>query len=68
MVYNNPLAYGVDITPEMFQELADERTLVAIKESAGDIRRFTGFDEQSAATACKAIKKQKAPCQPVGPS
>ncbi|TXH47486.1 MAG: dihydrodipicolinate synthase family protein [Burkholderiaceae bacterium] len=41
MVYNNPLAYGVDITPEMFQELADERTLVAIKESAGDIRRFT---------------------------
>jgi 4-hydroxy-tetrahydrodipicolinate synthase len=25
----------------MFQELADERTLVAIKESAGDIRRFT---------------------------
>ena len=41
MVYNNPLAYGVDVTPEMFAELADEKKLVAIKESAGDVRRFT---------------------------
>ena len=30
--------------------------------------RFTGFDESSAAVACKAIKKQKAPCRPQGPS
>lgn len=41
MVYNNPLAYGVDVTPEMFAELADDNKFVAIKESAGDIRRFT---------------------------
>jgi dihydrodipicolinate synthase/N-acetylneuraminate lyase len=41
MVYNNPLAYGVDVTPEMFADLADEKKLVAIKESAGDVRRFT---------------------------
>ncbi len=30
--------------------------------------RFAGFDETSAATACKAIRKQKTPCQPQGPS
>jgi len=41
IVYNNPLAYGVDITPEMFEELSDEKTLVAIKESSGNVRRIT---------------------------
>src|SRR4051812_27726838 len=35
--YNNPIAYGVDLTPEMFSELADEKTLVAIKESSGNV-------------------------------
>ena len=30
--------------------------------------RFTGYDEPAAATACKAIKRQKTPCQPQGPS
>jgi 4-hydroxy-tetrahydrodipicolinate synthase len=39
--YNNPISYGVDITPEMFAELADEPTLVAIKESSGNVRRIT---------------------------
>jgi dihydrodipicolinate synthase/N-acetylneuraminate lyase len=41
MVYNNPVAYYVDITPEMFAELADEPTLVAIKESSENVRRIT---------------------------
>ena len=41
MCYNNPAAYGVDITPEMFLELADEPTLAAIKESSDDPRRIT---------------------------
>ena len=41
MVYNNPPAYGVDITPEMFAELATEPTIVAIKESSDDPRRLT---------------------------
>ena len=41
MVYNNPPAYFVDITPEMFARLADEPNLVAIKESSGDVRRVT---------------------------
>ncbi len=39
--YNNPLAYHVDITPEMFAELADVKNFVAIKESSGDVRRIT---------------------------
>ena len=33
MCYNNPVSYGVDITPAMFAELSDEPTLAAIKES-----------------------------------
>ena len=41
MVYNNPVAYQIDITPEMFVELADEPKFVAIKESSGDVRRIT---------------------------
>lgn len=41
MVYNNPVTYGVDITPTMFQELADEPNLVAIKESSENVRRIT---------------------------
>ena len=39
--YNNPLAYAVDITPEMFAELGDVKNFVAIKESSGDVRRIT---------------------------
>jgi 4-hydroxy-tetrahydrodipicolinate synthase len=41
MVYNNPVTYGVDITPEMFLHLADEPRLVAIKESSENTRRIT---------------------------
>ena len=41
MCYNNPPVYRVDITPEMFQELADVDTIVCIKEASGDVRRIT---------------------------
>jgi 1-pyrroline-4-hydroxy-2-carboxylate deaminase len=41
MVYNNPVSYHVDITPEMFADLADTPTLVAIKESSENVRRIT---------------------------
>lgn len=41
MVYNNAPAYGVDITPPMFAEMADEPTLVCIKESSDNPRRIT---------------------------
>jgi len=41
MVYNNPIAYGVDVTPAMLAEMADEPKFVAVKESSGDVRRLT---------------------------
>lgn len=41
MVYNNPIAYGIDIAPEDFVRLADNPKFEAIKESAADTRRFT---------------------------
>ena len=41
MVYNNPLVYGVDITPSMFVDLADVPTLQVIKESSDNPRRIT---------------------------
>ncbi|MFQ5773575.1 MAG: dihydrodipicolinate synthase family protein [Kiloniellaceae bacterium] len=41
MVYNNPVSYGVDVSPGMFAELAEERTIVALKESSDDPRRLT---------------------------
>jgi 1-pyrroline-4-hydroxy-2-carboxylate deaminase len=41
LCYNNPVSYGVDITPAMFAELADEPRFVAIKESSENVRRIT---------------------------
>ena len=41
MIYNNPPAYNADCTPEMFVELADEKRIVAIKESSDNPRRIT---------------------------
>ncbi len=43
MLYNNPIAYGTDIIPEIMAELANQYSnMKAIKESSGDIRRVTG--------------------------
>jgi len=41
MLYNNPIAYGTDISPEDFLRLADNPRFEAIKESAADTRRIT---------------------------
>jgi dihydrodipicolinate synthase/N-acetylneuraminate lyase len=41
MVYNNPPAYKVDITPQMFAEMADEPKFACIKESSDNPRRIT---------------------------
>ncbi len=41
MCYNNPPVYRVDITPEMFQQLAEVDNIVCIKEASGDARRVT---------------------------
>lgn len=40
IIYNNPLAYGINITAEMLKDMADEPKFVAIKESTGDTRRI----------------------------
>ncbi len=48
MLYNNPIAYGTDLEPQDFMDLADVPAFEAIKESSsdtrrmGDIRRLTG--------------------------
>jgi len=41
MLYNNPIAYTVDVTPERLADFADIPNLVAVKESSGDPRRIT---------------------------
>lgn len=44
MLYNNPVAYGTDFSPEEIQELAqDYANLVAVKESSTDVRRVTAI-------------------------
>lgn len=45
MLYNNPIAYGTDVTPEQMKELVDLPNLQAVKESSADIRRVTGIRE-----------------------
>ncbi|HWG42305.1 MAG TPA: dihydrodipicolinate synthase family protein [Gemmataceae bacterium] len=41
MLYNNPLSYHVDMTPELLADLADIPNLVAVKESSANTRRIT---------------------------
>lgn len=42
MLYNNPIAYGVDVNPTTIATLAERHgNLVAVKESSGDVRRVT---------------------------
>ena len=44
MLYNNPVAYGTDFTPEQIADLAEEfPNLVAVKESSTDVRRVTAI-------------------------
>ena len=46
MIYSNRLAYRVDVTCDMLEELADDARFVAIKESSDDIRRSTDIINQ----------------------
>jgi len=41
MIYNNHVAYKVDLKPETFAELANEKNIEAVKESSHDSRRIT---------------------------
>jgi len=44
MLYNNPVAYGVDFLPEQIEELASESpNFAAVKESSTDVRRVTAI-------------------------
>lgn len=44
MLYNNPVAYGTDFTPEQIQELSAEHpNFEAVKESSTDVRRVTAI-------------------------
>jgi len=41
MIYSNRVAYRVDVTPDIMEELANDARFVAVKESSDDIRRST---------------------------
>ena len=41
MIYNNPISYGHDLTPELMARLGKQSNFVAIKESSGNTRRLT---------------------------
>lgn len=46
MLYNNPIAYGTDVTADQLAELARHDNLHAVKESSGDVRRVTAVLER----------------------
>ena len=46
MLYNNPIAYGTDVTAEQLAELVRHDNLHAVKESSGDVRRVTAVIER----------------------
>jgi len=41
MIYNNPVSYKLDMTPESFVEMSVNNKIVAVKESSNDSRRMT---------------------------
>lgn len=46
MLYNNPVAYGTDVTAEQLEHLSRHDNLHAVKESSGDVRRITAIGER----------------------
>jgi 4-hydroxy-tetrahydrodipicolinate synthase len=46
MLYNNPIAYGTDVTPAQLAVLVRHANLHAVKDSSGDIRRITAIGEE----------------------
>jgi 1-pyrroline-4-hydroxy-2-carboxylate deaminase len=43
MIYNNPIAYGTDLTAREIEALARHENVEAVKESSGDVRRVTAI-------------------------
>ena len=48
MLYNNPIAYGTDVTADQLAMLVRHDNLHAVKESSGDVRRVTAVFERPA--------------------
>jgi 4-hydroxy-tetrahydrodipicolinate synthase len=46
MLYNNPIAYGTDVSAEQLEQLTRHENLHAVKESSGDVRRITAVGER----------------------
>jgi dihydrodipicolinate synthase/N-acetylneuraminate lyase len=46
MLYNNPIAYGTDVSADQMAILARFPNLHAVKESSGDVRRVTAIGER----------------------
>ena len=45
MLYNNPIAYGTDVSAAQMVELSAHTNLHAVKDSSGDVRRVTAIRE-----------------------
>jgi 4-hydroxy-tetrahydrodipicolinate synthase len=45
MLYNNPIAYGTDVSAVQLRALVAHENLHAVKESSGDVRRVTAIRE-----------------------
>jgi len=41
MIYNNPIDYKIEVTLDMFAELADNKNIQAVKESTRDVSNVT---------------------------
>ncbi|MFN3728746.1 MAG: dihydrodipicolinate synthase family protein [Fimbriimonadaceae bacterium] len=41
MLYNNPIAYGTDVTPDQIESLLSVPNFHSVKESSADVRRIT---------------------------
>jgi len=41
MIYNNPIDYKIDVTPDMFDDLQSSKNITAIKESTRDVTNVT---------------------------
>lgn len=41
MIYNNPVDYGIEVTLDMFEQLAEHENIQAVKESTRDVTNVT---------------------------
>jgi 4-hydroxy-tetrahydrodipicolinate synthase len=46
MIYNNPVAFRVDVTPELLERMSGIANLVCIKEESYDVRRVTDIQRR----------------------